>query len=352
MGLLANIVGAVARPPILPDPPLHEQLAVRLVEAENAVPALATGWRNANFAAETRPGPETAEALKVAAAALSAGNERVDALRQALEVARERDAQEAEAEAAREHTRAIKTLEAHLTTLRRKGKTLSAHLDNAVRTWSELLEAVEEIAKLWPKASRSRLPAGHMLGMVELKNHVIAELHRLTAIRDEVAWAQIGNPRHFMGIRPGALAAFPSGHRQGAGHLPSMEAMFTQAATSMINIARTSPPVHIAEPVAPTSVPVTEAPALPNKVTADQVPDLERLKQLHAAEMAEQVNPGPQSIEQLKEVWLALQDDAVEPPDGQELTALKATAGALHLGDDEVLVELQTAAQTDKEPIQ
>ena len=132
-----------------------------------------------------------------------------------------------------------------------------------------------------------------------------------------------------------------------------------QAAQSLVNPAKANPPQAVSWSAPRLAAAVYEPiGALPNKVKSADIPNLAELKQLHAADMAEQMAAtppawDPTNIEQQKQEWAAL--NAAEPEaEGDYLTTALAAWKQLnpHGEDADALAEMQATAQTDKEPIQ
>jgi hypothetical protein len=233
-----------------------------------------------------------------------------------------------------------------LKSTKRHAKALSAHLENANRAWVALLDEAQEVTKLWPKVSRHRMPHAEVTGLSQLQQMVRAEIARLVCVANPIEFARIGSRhRNFLGIGPGPDATIPGlRNTGGADQFPTFEARMAQAGDNLLQVARASEPV-----VGPAVVPVSQVAVLPNKVLPADIPDLEALKAQHAADMAAISDPGPQTIDQLKEAWAVLQDPAEPELSGDELAAALAEWNRLNPGgeDADVLAEMQTATNQE-----
>ena len=360
MPILSNLVHTVVGDPS-PVVPAVFIIETRLRDAVDAQPALAAALAQARFEQEMFPSPQTGDAVAQAQTNLTVSEGRVASLRDALGVAQARSAQEADQQAAADHARAVKALTAHLTTIRRKGKNLSGHLDAANREFTTMLAAVEEVTRVWPKACGVRMPHAEVTGLVQIQTMIRNEIVRLIATADPSAFTRIGNHhRNFMTVRDSQDGQIAGLRRTGGPEtLPSMEHRMAQAAQSLVNTAKANPPKAVSWSAPRLAAAVYEPiGALPNKVKSADIPNLAELKQLHAADMAEQMAATPPEwnaadIEQQKAEWAAL--NAAEPEaEGDYLTAALDAWKQLnpHGEDADALAEMQAAAQTDKEPIQ
>jgi hypothetical protein len=222
-------------------------------------------------------------------------------------------------------------LEQRLKSARRHAKSISAHLDSANRAWMALLQETEEISAHWPKCASGRMPAGHANGLVELHGFVRTELARLVCAADPASFSNISQRgRHFLGTKDDASAQIAGLRRtKGADSLPSMESRMLQAGESLLRIARANPPP--AQSVAPVVTPRMPAAVWEpgQQVKPADVPNLERLKAEHAAQMAEMTAPTPppwdaSDLQAQKAEYFATAGTAEPPPDGEELAALAA----------------------------
>jgi hypothetical protein len=321
MSVLSTVIDAVSNP-LMPKPPAHEVLAVRLQEAQEAVPALVAAHEAANYDFETFGSPESANILAAATQALADGRDRVGRLTLALATAQGRAATQAAKDRVAAFTAAEKALAAHLKTRDHHLRSAAGHLSSYVKHWHGAIAATIQIAEGMTKLG-IRPPQGAMLSVHEIRTVIEDEIHRANSEADPVHSARPAYNRAPPGAKSHNLLTQFNGRTLSA--IAAVLAEKTAYTLRMVAAGRPDPNVpeklKPVAPVAPGSVPLstvghdlsvsTVPPPEPQRTASETV-----LADMQATYKATPpVNPGEQPIEHWKEVWATIRPASVLDPD-------------------------------------